>query len=859
MFGKKKDKDAPVAENVKANPKAAAKTSKEPKAPKAPKPTKAAGKGSKRKNTLAKGRPGFFVAHVEKIIFGIAALAVGYLVYSGFSTPGYETARVPENLEKESKDLLNKIREDHWTEISAEPDRIVEHDFATLAAEARRPTDPNLYDNGVWDPKPLGVFEKRGDPTILPPEQLVIKGVAGAVAVEVDKDELDPFADLEDAEPIKARQRSSRRRGRNAGGMGGEGGMGAGGMGAGYGGEGGGGGYGAGYGGEGGPGAAGGAVAVQPKRYLKPDYNLGATVGSAAGGMAGGYGGGEGMSSGYPGMGGAGAGVGGAGMGTTPAIRNGLSDRNKDRGPKTKVASKAIMFNAITAIVPHRKMVEDYLAQFEESGNFNPMRDLPFYLTFEVQRADVTADVNRELQDKDWRTITDGDAQYNLARDQKWVTRPFVVGQPPPLARPLQEVIDRNAYHGGLTMPIPPMLVQDYRVFSKHPAIEWAWDSKVLRAPRKKVTVVETDTGPVLPGAVRGGSTQGGGMGGGYGGSQGGGYGGGAGYGGESGGGYGGGYGGEGGGYGGGYGGEGGGGYGGEGGGGYGGGAGYGGGGYGGMAGGMSASPATQAEYKMFRCYDILSTQDIGKSYRYRIRLFMRDPNYPENRFLQRPAPNQLKDDVWARVSVAMAKDEEAIRKNPNAPRTLRITDWSEASAPTRVQFPSAVFAGNVDYDGPRDFEAGGKIYSVSLKEATGSAVATSLDFKTGARSAVKSEAIRRGSYLTDKADVELIVPTDRVIKIEKDFVVDSRSTVVDIRGGVTLAGSSRDDPLKDIGEIMILKRDGSIEITNEFDDMFNYRMYTSADDHDAAENGGAMSQPGGMSGGYGAGYGGGS
>ena len=58
---------------------------------------------------------------------------------------------------------------------------------------------------------------------------------------------------------------------------------------------------------------------------------------------------------------------------------------------------------------------------------------------------------------------------------------------------------------------------------------------------------------------------------------------------------------------------------------------------------------------------------------------------------------------------------------------------------------------------------------------------------------------------------------------------------------------------------MMILKRDGSVEVTSEFDDMFLYRMYKFQDEHDMVEK---MSNPaaGAMGGGYGGegGYGGG-
>ncbi|MEZ6078872.1 MAG: hypothetical protein R3C56_25305 [Pirellulaceae bacterium] len=39
---------------------------------------------------------------------------------------------------------------------------------------------------------------------------------------------------------------------------------------------------------------------------------------------------------------------------------------------------------------------------------------------------------------------------------------------------------------------------------------------------------------------------------------------------------------------------------------------------------------------------------------------------------------------------------------------------------------------------------------------------------------------------------------------------------------------------------MLILNRDGSVTVTNEFDDTFLYRMYTFADEHEAAEKAGS-------------------
>ncbi|MCA9157476.1 MAG: hypothetical protein KDA72_04070, partial [Planctomycetales bacterium] len=791
---------------------------------------------SKRKSTLAKGGPGFFATHIEKLILAGCLAAVGYLVYAGFSTPGYSTTAIPEELEKDAKELMTKISQDHWEQISADPERKIEHDFASRAAEARRPTDPSNYDNAVWDPQPLGVFEKRGDPKIFPPEQLVVTTVNGSLAIEVPKDEVDPYEELEDAEPIRSKRDRDRDRDSSRGRRGSRGSSGSddgsGMLGSDYGGD---------MMGAGGSGMMG--TSVDPaKRFLTPDNNMGVLLGGTGMGGMGGMGG-------FGGRGGddlimGAMSMSGGGMGTTgQPIRDGLGNSNKDRGPKTKIGSRAILFNAITAVVPHRKMVEEYLAQFQESGNFVPQRDLPFYMSFKLQRVEVTGNPTREIQENEWKDRSDGLEQSNLPITQKWATR-----MPP--GRPVPEVIDRRSYSPGLTMPIPPILIRDYRQFSKHPAVNWAWDAhkSMLRRPRRISQPPKEST--VLPGVARGGSAAGGmgtgGIGPMLGGMMGGGSRGDEMMGGYGGGGYGGGgYGG--GGYGGGSRGDDMGGYGGGVMGGYAGGmgGGYGderGGGMGmmGAMGGMGMSAAAQPEFKMVRCYDMLNPrEDYAKVFRYRIRVIMRDPNYPEDRFLPRPPANTLKDDVWARVAPLITKDDAEIKKNPKAMRTLRLTDWSQPSPPARVELPIEVFAGEVVFDGARSFESEGKIYSLTVSEPSGKVVATTMDGATGARFAFEDE-VRRGSLLSDKSDVDLIDPKTRVIKVKKDQPIDSRATVVDIRGGKPLAGDSRDDPLKDIGEMLILNRDGSVTVTNEFDDTFLYRMYTFADEHEAAEKSGS-------------------
>lgn len=869
MFGKKKNKEqaegAPIEDA----------------------PVKEAKKGKKAKKGFSKGGPGFFASHVEKIVMGVVLAGVGYFIYSGMREKGLGETKDPTKLKQTSQTLGTDIKKNHWDAIKADRldvlEEIPEGEFPKLVNKIRSPIPFDSYALKPMDltpPPPI----PRDDPKIFPAESLLATSVFGALAIEVPIEAPDQYDALEDAEPLKKKgsSRSSRRGGGGAGGPGGDAGGYGGGMYGGMGGPGGGGGYG-GEGGMGGPGGGGAAEADPPARKLTASYDLGAPIGSAGaaaaaagGGMygGGGYGddGGMGMGAGggmgdmMGGMGGPGGGMGGPGGGMGDGMygggggsggRDGLGNRDRDKGPKTKLASRAIMFNAITGLMPHKKIFEEYKAALDGTGSFVANRDLPVYRNFILQRVDVTADPDREIKENEWKFAADGARNYQLYKTQKWATSA-------PLGSPVPEIIERNSVSTGITMPIPPLLVRDYRVFSRHPMIDWSWNYKALKAPveTKKDDEEEEDTfdPDALPGegGPAGGAAAGGGMygGGGYG--DAGGYGGGM-YGGGDmgmgpGGGMGdmmGGMGGPGGGdgdsYGGGM----------YGGGGYGGGM-YGGGGMAGPAGNF-ASP--QPDYKMIRCFDMnINSGDIGKVYRYRIKVIMRDPNYPEDPKIPMPAPNTLGDDVWARVGPLMEKDDAAIEKNPKHKRKMLETDWSEPSAPVLVRAPVEVFAGEVDFEGPSTYVDQQNVVSLVRKEPQATVIATKMD-KNGAFLVVEQK-VRRGSVInsTKKVDIDFVVPSTRVIKTREDVNFVSGATIADIRGGVALEGDSRDDPQSSGGEMMILYPDGRVEINNDFDDMFVYRMYTFADEKEALEKsataGAGMGDDGGMYGGGGPGGG---
>ncbi len=335
---------------------------------------------------------------------------------------------------------------------------------------ARQPTDEKIY--GVF---PLGgaggqPFVKRGDPELLAPVKLVGQSVMGLIAVEADDDYVDPFEDFEDAVRLKGKATGGQSRANqkgnkaNMGGYGSEGGSGSG-AGAGMPG-------GAGMDAMGGMGMGMGMGGTGMQRLFPSKYNRGYTIGGAAGGMGGmggygamggmgemgsGMGAGEmtsgsmagGMAGGMPGAGGVG------GAGTTSGL-NGTA-----RPKPKKYKAEVILFNAMTALVPHEAMIKEYEAKLRESASYNAMRDTPIYLNFEIERSEVLPN-----QPDKWEKR--GTAVEQLAMMKKWL---------PPKPQRIPDVIDPTSSDFALTMPIPPLLMQDYRKFAKHPDIDWVWDA----------------------------------------------------------------------------------------------------------------------------------------------------------------------------------------------------------------------------------------------------------------------------------------------------------------------------------------------------------------------------------------------
>ena len=541
--------------------------------------------------------------------------------------------------------------------------------------------------------------------------------------------------------------------------------------------------------------------------------------------------------------------------------------RSVQVGPETKLESRR--FVCLLGLLPLKEQYEKYKEAYQDANGFDPDRDFPRYTEhFQVERAEVKTDGSLTA----WKLIWGATKKTSQQRvlEEALVKYCYRV-------QPVEEIARNDAVHPARfqmptwSQPLPALIHRDFAVF-KHSKIktQLEMDEELNQQDMSSMqgvgNVFEQPQGGMDGGGGYGGGGYGGGGygGGGYGGGGygGGGYGGGGGdgvaprggggYGGYGGGGYGGG--------GGGYGGgdgvspRGGGGYGG-GGGGYG-GYGGGGGGYGGAGGGggelmyddETGEVMLTIEEKMFRFFDF--SVKSGKTYRYRVRLALEDPNAPLD-IGRMPPVRFMKKEVADRIKAQAAAA-------PKGQRVFwRLSDWSQPSPPIAVGAVERILAGKVSR--PRFASIKSKGKTLQYPRSTEPTVDT---FVIGFDEEIKgdipgAQQLRRGAVTNfRKTNIEMLDPKLMRLRTRKEHVYNSGMMLVDIDGGTDIAGR-KGESLKAPGQILMLTADGRLTVHNELEDAeeYAYNNFPKAEKTDTGYGG-----AGGDNGGYGAGggYGGG-
>ncbi len=706
-----------------------------------------------------KNKNDFLFLHFEKFIFAVLVGTALLLVYRGMQMPDYLQKEQPERLEQGANQVKTSIDEDHWERMNETESRLPTMDVVGRTNQSISPIPAQAYRmQHPWERKAIDVAVKRTDPVIAVPLKLRVAGVATTLAVKSSSPDAYALFDLENAEKVAApveppgrTRRPPRGRGGFEGSMGpemsgdpmldmiggGSGMMSESMMGMGM-----------------GMGAAG----------LKPPVQINAKsfdqgfrpTGVAMGGMS--------------------------SMGSGSASGSGsLAGPSGSNQPVNRTVPVMGHFVAGVAVVPHRELFQSFMDAFQQADGFNPQRDRPTYIGFQLQRADVTGRSVDSLTESDW--VNRGSSRfYQQLQLRLW-------------AGAAKEIVSEKYRDPELTTAVPPVLLDNYAAFASHPDVPLGDEVRPQFDPRLQQD--QAPTGPIVPGAddepfantppttmLGSGSMMSGGM---YGsGSMSGGgmYGSESMMGGMS--------------------------------------------GYGGM--GMMLRVEDQPDYKLIRFYDFRDFSGAdpaapvpGRQYVYRLRIAVEDPNFPANPGLQ-PRSGSLSSEVFRRVEAETAKATETKRRN-----SVRWSEFSEPSGIVSLPPTSAVFAGQVTPAQTRKMQLGGKEIDVQMRPPTGKLVVSQWSPEYQVPIPAELE-VTRGSVLAKRGDVNVPDPLALIVKKLPDADVNTQGVVVDLAGGEKLAISTDETQLAP-SVMLWFTPDGGLKVSDEITANRDYRLYTTPDE----------------------------
>ncbi len=427
------------------------------------------------------------------------------------------------------------------------------------------------------------------------------------------------------------------------------------------------------------------------------------------------------------------------------------------------------LFIAGTALLPHREIYEAYELALKDADAYDPRRDTPVYFNFEVQRADVTDTPVDKLTDEDWTKIWNMKRYAELA-DGFW-------------AGFADEIVPEDYREDQLTPWIPPVLLDDYRPYSTHPKIPMATQTEI----EKLKAEAEAENGAPIedfkfssdedvklnaPGMRSMGPMTTSDMGGGYG-------------------------------------------------------------GYGGsmMGGGMmmfSRGKVEQdpVEYKLMRFYDFAGSSIFknapkqGRTYVYRLRYSVNDPNFPIAAAMQ-PKTSSLSPDVARRVMDKMADAKQAKERD-----FQRWSEWSAPSEPATLPLSEEVFAGQVSPGSTATLTMAGRSVEYQRDAPTAKLVVSQFLPDQGAKMAMEM-TVTEGSVLNQKAEFgDIVDPIALEVRKLPNPEFKSNSIIVDLDGGRELKIA---EDLTEPSLVLLFDSSGQLRLSDDVNDQEFYRIKSFA------------------------------
>ncbi|MEL6106104.1 MAG: hypothetical protein AAFU85_08710 [Planctomycetota bacterium] len=453
------------------------------------------------------------------------------------------------------------------------------------------------------------------------------------------------------------------------------------------------------------------------------------------------------------------------------------------------------VFIAGTAVIPHKELIDSYQEALSNATGYDPLkRDRPDYIDYQVQRADITGRTVADLEEKDW-IVRDSRLTTTVNAAQYWA------GFAP-------EIVPADYVIPGTTMWIPPVLLDQYQHFAIHPLIPMK-SQQQLQAEQALIDAKENQAPDVADEKIFDLNANGGGggnfggmgmdmmggmgmddmMGGGMGGMDmgmdmmGGGMG-------------------------------------------------------GGVTNAYAGKPAEEdpVDYKLLRFYDFWyikgrkadpNAPKAGRTYVYRIRYGVNDPNFPEDEKLQ-PLSKLLDKEAHTRFRALAAKAKE-----DQARDYIRWSEWSEPSAPTRLKALDRSSFGSVKAEKSKRIEFDGRSVVLESSSPKAEVVASSFNLKYGVFVPTLIEA-QEGTVLSKKVETaDVVDPINFEIRKLEDtdtepLIIRSTATIIDIEGGVPLE-FVEDDEMVEPGLFLMMDASGKLKVRDSIEEQRVYRIQSFA------------------------------
>jgi len=238
---------------------------------------------------------------------------------------------------------------------------------------------------------------------------------------------------------------------------------------------------------------------------------------------------------------------------------------------------------------------------------------------------------------------------------------------------------------------------------------------------------------------------------------------------------------------------------------------------------GGSYAAAELVQYKLIRFCD--TDVEPGKVYRYRVRVFLEDPNNPNTDQL-----NGVINDPPRRRSLSMKVIERLNKQEADAAAKKAyyvLSPWSEATEPVSLPSTSRLFTGEVE---PARMAVGGENSLVQQSETYGTLVPVVWNDELAIDVSTETRAFRGSVLNFTKRQFDVLDPVSLVIKILKSYDFKNQYLVLDMRGGEDLPG----DPKARVtspGEYAVVDDLGNFRVFSELDDYKDYARYTFADE----------------------------